>query len=79
MGGLQTAAARQADRVQSHGATACRRLTIGDLSAIAKRRVPRGVFEYTDGAAESEISLRRARQLFRDVQFNPSVSSTPAT
>jgi L-lactate dehydrogenase (cytochrome) len=48
-------------------------LTIGDLRAIAKRRVPRGVFEYTDGAAESEISLRRARQLFRDVQFNPSV------
>jgi len=31
------------------------------------------VFEYTDGAAESEISLRRARQLFRDVQFNPSI------
>ena len=48
-------------------------LTISDLRAIAKRRVPRGVFEYTDGAAESEISLRRARQLFRDVQFNPSV------
>jgi L-lactate dehydrogenase (cytochrome) len=48
-------------------------LTISDLRLIAKRRVPRGVFEYTDGAAESEISLRRARQLFRDVQFNPSV------
>jgi len=48
-------------------------LTIGDLRAIARRRVPRGVFEYTDGGAESEISLRRARQLFRDVQFSPSV------
>jgi L-lactate dehydrogenase (cytochrome) len=48
-------------------------LTISDLRTIAKRRVPHGVFEYTDGAAESEISLRRARQLFRDVQFNPSV------
>jgi L-lactate dehydrogenase (cytochrome) len=48
-------------------------LTISDLRAIAKRRVPLGVFEYTDGAAESEISLRRARQLFRDVQFNPSI------
>jgi L-lactate dehydrogenase (cytochrome) len=48
-------------------------LTISDLRAIAKRRVPLGVFDYTDGAAESEISLRRARQLFRDVQFNPSV------
>ena len=48
-------------------------LTISDLRAIAKRRVPLGVFEYTDGAAELEISLRRARQLFRDVQFNPSI------
>jgi L-lactate dehydrogenase (cytochrome) len=48
-------------------------LTITDLRAIAKRRVPLGVFEYTDGAAELEISLRRARQLFRDVQFNPSI------
>ena len=48
-------------------------LTIGDLRTLAKRRVPLGVFEYTDGAAESEISLRRARQLFRDVQFNPSI------
>jgi L-lactate dehydrogenase (cytochrome) len=48
-------------------------LTISDLRTIARRRVPRGVFEYTDGAAESEISLRRARQLFRDVQFNPSI------
>ena len=48
-------------------------LTINDLRAIARRRVPLGVFEYTDGAAESEISLRRARQLFRDVQFNPSI------
>jgi len=48
-------------------------LTISDLRTLAKRRVPLGVFEYTDGAAESEISLRRARQLFRDVQFNPSI------
>jgi L-lactate dehydrogenase (cytochrome) len=48
-------------------------LTISDLRTMARRRVPRGVFEYTDGAAESEISLRRARQLFRDVQFNPSI------
>jgi L-lactate dehydrogenase (cytochrome) len=48
-------------------------LTISDLRTIAKKRVPLGVFEYTDGAAESEISLRRARQLFRDVQFNPSI------
>jgi L-lactate dehydrogenase (cytochrome) len=31
------------------------------------------VFDYVDGAASDEISLRRARQLYADLQFNPSV------
>lgn len=39
-------------------------LTIADLREIARRRTPRSVFDYTDGAAEAEISLRRARQTF---------------
>ena len=48
-------------------------LTIEDLRAIAKRRTPRAAFDYTDGAAESELSLARARQAFADVEFNPGV------
>jgi L-lactate dehydrogenase (cytochrome) len=48
-------------------------LTIADLRAIAKRRTPRSVFDYTDGAAESEISLRRARQLFAEMELRPSI------
>ncbi len=48
-------------------------LTIADLRAAAKRRTPRAVFDYTDGAAEAEISLRRARALFHDLEFQPSV------
>src|SRR5699024_7776309 len=48
-------------------------LTIEDLRVIAKRRTPRAAFDYTDGAAESEISLARARQAFADVEFNPGV------
>jgi len=48
-------------------------LTIADLRAIARRRTPRAVFDYTDGAAEGEISLRRARTLFRALEFQPSV------
>ncbi|GAA3355960.1 alpha-hydroxy acid oxidase [Saccharopolyspora gregorii] len=47
--------------------------TIADLRAIARRRTPRAVFDYTDGAAESETSLRRARRAFHDVEFHPSV------
>lgn len=48
-------------------------LTIYDLRAIAKRRTPKAAFDYTDGSAEAEISLARARQAFEDIQFNPSI------
>jgi L-lactate dehydrogenase (cytochrome) len=48
-------------------------LTIGDLRRIAKRRTPKAAFDYTDGAAEAEISLARARRAFAGLQFNPSI------
>ncbi|MDS2172764.1 alpha-hydroxy acid oxidase [Nesterenkonia sp. CL21] len=48
-------------------------LTIEDLRRIAKRRTPKAAFDYTDGAAEGELSMHRARQAFEDVQFNPSI------
>lgn len=47
--------------------------TITDLRRAARRRTPKAAFDYTDGAAEAEISLARARQAFEDVQFNPSI------
>lgn len=47
--------------------------TIPDLRTIARLRTPRAVFDYTDGAAELEDSLRRARQAFRRVEFHPNV------
>ena len=50
-------------------------LTLGDLRRIAKRRTPKAAFDYTDGAAEAEISLARARRAFAEVQFNPSILS----
>ncbi|WP_424937569.1 MULTISPECIES: alpha-hydroxy acid oxidase [Bacteria] len=52
-------------------------LTIADLRAIAKRRTPKAAFDYTDGAAEGELSLARARQAFEDVEFHPGIL-TPA-
>ncbi|MEO7122790.1 MAG: alpha-hydroxy-acid oxidizing protein, partial [Lacisediminihabitans sp.] len=48
-------------------------LTIYDLRAIAKRRTPTAAFDYTEGAAEAEISLARARQAFEDIQFSPNI------
>jgi L-lactate dehydrogenase (cytochrome) len=40
---------------------------------MARRRVPRSVFDYTDGAAENETGLRRARGAYQRVEFKPSV------
>ena len=48
-------------------------LTIYDLQRIARRRTPKAAFDYTDGAAESELSLDRARRAFEDVEFHPEV------
>ncbi|MFB9307808.1 L-lactate dehydrogenase (cytochrome) [Agromyces hippuratus] len=48
-------------------------LTIGDLRDIAKRRTPKAPFDYTEGAAEGEISLQRARQAFEDIEFHPAI------
>ncbi len=48
--------------------------SVADVRAMAKRRVPRAVFDYTDGAAgQDEASLRRARQAFARVEFQPRV------
>jgi L-lactate dehydrogenase (cytochrome) len=48
-------------------------LTIEDLRVIARRRTPRAAFDYTEGAAEAEVSIARARQAFRDIEFHPDV------
>ena len=48
-------------------------LTINDLRTIAKRLTPKAAFDYTDGAAEGELSLARARQAFEDVEFHPGI------
>lgn len=47
--------------------------TVADLRELARRRTPRSVFDYVDGAAEAEISLERAREAFRQVVFHPRV------
>lgn len=48
--------------------------SVADVRALARRRVPRAVFDYTDGAAgQDEASLRRARQSFAHVEFQPRV------
>jgi L-lactate dehydrogenase (cytochrome) len=50
-----------------------RAANIADLRAIARRRTPRAVFDYTDGAADGELSLNRAKAAFARVEFHPAV------
>ena len=50
-----------------------RAANIADLRAIARRRTPRAVFDYTDGAADGELSLNRAKAAFARVEFHPTV------
>ena len=47
--------------------------TIADLRDIARRVTPKGPFDYTEGAAEAELSLARARQAFLDIEFHPAI------
>jgi L-lactate dehydrogenase (cytochrome) len=50
-----------------------RAASIADLRAIARRRAPRAVFDYADGAADQEIGLRRSREAFARVELVPRV------
>ena len=46
-------------------------VNIADLRLAAKRRLPRVVFDYIDGAADAEITLRENGRAFEDVRFRP--------
>lgn len=48
-------------------------LTVADLRTIARHRTPQAAFDYADGAAEGEVSLRRALAAFEDVEFHPDI------
>lgn len=55
------------------GSRLARAASVADLRLLARRRAPRAVFDYTDGAAGEEVSLRRSRQAFERVEFRPQV------
>ncbi|HEV7656766.1 MAG TPA: alpha-hydroxy acid oxidase [Mycobacteriales bacterium] len=48
-----------------------RTVTVADVRAIAKRRLPSPVFDIIDGAAGDEYSLRRNTEAFQDITFRP--------
>jgi L-lactate dehydrogenase (cytochrome) len=50
-----------------------RAANVSDLRRIARRRLPRGVFDYVDGAAEDELTAARNLAAYRNVEFRPRV------
>jgi len=46
-------------------------VSISDFREIARRRIPQPVFDYLDGGAEGEVTLRENCRVFEDVTFRP--------
>lgn len=46
-------------------------VNIGDLRLMAQRRLPRAVFDYVDGGAEGEVTMRENTRVFEEVVFRP--------
>ena len=47
--------------------------SIEDLRLAAQRRLPRALYDFFDGGAEDEMTLRANRQAFQDLRFRPQV------
>src|SRR5690348_7754437 len=48
-----------------------RAVNVNDLLTLAKRRLPKAVFDYMDGGAEDEVTLRQNCEAFKQVTFRP--------
>ena len=58
-------------RLRYQGTDVARALTIEDLRQMARRRAPNFAFEYVEGGAEEEVTLRRNREVFDDIALVP--------
>jgi L-lactate dehydrogenase (cytochrome) len=53
-------------------------INVADLRLAARRRLPRAVFDYIDGGADAEWTMRENERIFDDVVFRPrSAVATP--
>jgi len=46
-------------------------VSIADFRPMARRRLPKAVFDYLDGGAEGEVTLRENCRVFEDITFRP--------
>jgi len=52
-------------------------VSIADFRPIARRRLPKAVFDYLDGGAEGEVTLRENCRAFEDITFRPRHAVVP--
>jgi L-lactate dehydrogenase (cytochrome) len=50
-----------------------RAINVDDLRRVARRRLPRGVFDYIDGGSDDERSIANNRDAFARIEFRPNV------
>jgi L-lactate dehydrogenase (cytochrome) len=63
----------------SNSVDSSRVVNIADLRRLAERRLPRVAFDYIDGGADAEVTLRENCRIFDDVLFRPrSAVALPA-
>ncbi len=55
----------------AHSVASPRVVCIEDFRPIARQRVPKSVFDYLDGGAEGEVTLRENCRVFNDITFRP--------
>ena len=46
-------------------------VSIGDLRPLARKRLPRVVFDYIDGGADGEVTLKENCRAFEELSFRP--------
>ena len=54
-------------------------VSIEDLRILTKKRIPRAIFDFFDGGAEDEVTLRENRAAFERIRLRPKVLVNVAT
>ena len=57
--------------------TGFRAVNIADLRRLAQQRLPRVIFDYLDGGAEAEVTLRANCRAFDEINFRPHCAVSP--
>src|SRR5215470_18482676 len=59
------------NKLSPAGSALARAVNIADLRQLARKRAPRPVFDYVDGGADGEVTLRDNRRSWDEILFRP--------